>query len=220
MNPQRPNRLVLAARRLCVLALLAFAIGIAAIPDAHAASLQEGNFYWYVLEHEKYSRTQFYSAPSFESPTVGITRSQRFVLLRLRRGWALLEFDSGIKAYAHIRLLRYALYDPSASDPWYEFQRASVFAEDPARIADRLQTPESQRKAIDSAKTPVWKRYKDGWSINKGRAPVATDSGEGYGGMSEPAEKKARRKSLLEPKPVNPEPRDSTADEPRAAPSR
>jgi hypothetical protein len=132
-----------------------------------AQDLTPGGYYWYAPEHEKSGRTSFYTEPSFSSGTVRITRTQRFRYGPGRRGWVLLEFDIAGKAYIHLRVLRTLLHDPAASDPWYEFQRASVFAEEPGKMEARLKATVAPSATATDSKTPAWKRYKDGWSINK-----------------------------------------------------
>lgn len=141
---------------------------LAAAPLAAAAELVPGGYYWYVPEHEKYARTEFFTQPSFQAPQVKIAKTHRFRYGPGRRGWVLLEFDGGIQAFIHLRILRTLLYDASAVDPWYEFKRASVFPEEPAKIEARLKPPPPATPTVDS-KVPIWKRYKEGWSIYKGR---------------------------------------------------
>src|SRR5690606_4936306 len=137
-------------------------------PGAIAAQLERDAFYWYVPEHEKYIRTEFHSEPDFRSALVRITRTQRFRFVDGRRGWAVLEFDGGLQAYIHLRILRTLQWNPTADDPWYEFQRASVFPEEPQRIEARLKRglPEPPRP---DTRTPVWQRYKDSWGLDHTR---------------------------------------------------
>jgi len=171
---------------------------------AFAQVLLDGNYYWYVPEHEKSERTAFYSAPTFSSGQVRVTRAQRFKMVATRKGWSLIEFDYAGKAYVHLRLLRVAIYDPAASDPWYEFKRASVFSEDPTKLEARMKTPTNPTAQPTDSKTPSWKRYKDGWNIKPTRTPqVAVEGTESTGAPAETArpiaEKKARNKYPLLP---------------------
>ena len=141
--------------------------------------LTAGAYYWYAPEHEKYGRTSFYSEATFNSPTVRISRTQRFRLAGASKGWAKLEFDVAGKAYVHIRVLRNLMFVSTASDPWYEFQRASVFTEDPAKVEARIKSPAlpTTPSVLDS-KTPSWKRYKDAWGLKPGRVPAAAGTDE------------------------------------------
>ena len=141
-----------------------------------------GAYYWYVPEHERYGRTEFYSEPSFKSSTVRIIRTQRFRLQGApRKGWALLEFDVAGKTYLHVRLLDTLIYNPTTTDPWTEFRRASVFPEDPEKIEARLKAPATPTSATPTpsatdSKIPSWRRYKDSWGIKAGRpAPVVSE---------------------------------------------
>jgi len=172
---------------------------------AGAAELPPGGYFWYAPEHEKYSRTEFFSTPDFRSAQVRITRTQRFRYVTGQRGWAMLEFDGGVTAYIHLRILRTLLHDPGAVDPWYEFRRASVFAEEPAKIEARLRPARIEPSAADS-KVPIWKRYKDGWSINKGRTGSPTDMNtDPEASASRAPEKKGRSRYPLLP-PIGAEP--------------
>ena len=187
-----------------------------------ANPLAPGSYLWYVPEHETYGRTEFYSQASFQSSMVYVTRTQRFRLARASKGWAQIEFDVTGKAYVHLRVLRTLLYDPGASDLWYEFQRASVFVEDPAKIEARLKTPAVTKippptpSAADS-KTPAWKRYKDSWGLKPGRpaAVVTTDeaTAEGTQSVARPvagsSQGKPRSKHPLLP-PIGSEPPQET----------
>jgi hypothetical protein len=146
--------------------------------EALAQSLTRGSYYWYVPEHERYGRTSFYSQPSFRSSTVRITRTQRFMYGPGRKGWVLLEFDTAGKAYIHLRILRSILHDPAASDPWYEFKRASVFAEAPAKIEARLKGPAIAPAPVVDSKIPAWKRYKENWGLKSGRSTLPSGVGE------------------------------------------
>ena len=158
--------------------LSAFLLIALAPPPAAAQGFSPGSYYWYVPEHEIYGRTQFFSQPTFQSGIVRVTRTQRFKLITGSRGWAFIEFDVAGKAYIHLRVLRNMAYDPTASDPWHEFKRASVFAEEPAKIEARLRPPPvtTSPNVVDS-KTPSWKRYKDAWGLKPGRPgpPPAVD---------------------------------------------
>lgn len=146
------------------LAILAFAA------PGHAQNLIEGNYYWYAPEHERYSPTSFYREPRFEARSIRPTRTQRFRLLSSRRGWFQIEFDIAGKAYIHQRLLGSLVYNPATGDPWAEFERASVFEEDPARIKARIQSVSTNPNVAEpDGKTPSWKRYKDSWGIKQGR---------------------------------------------------
>jgi len=136
-------------------------------------------YYWYVPEHESYGRTSFYTRPSFNVGTTSVLRTERFRILEVKRGWALLEFDTAGKLYVHLRVLRTMIYDSAANDPWYEFRRASVFREEPQKIEARLKGPAAAtatEPAVTDSKTPAWKRYKDSWGIKSGRpAPSGSD---------------------------------------------
>jgi len=107
----------------------------------YAQSVTPGAYYWYAPEHEQYGRTAFYSIPSFSSGTVRVTRTQRFKVLGAQKGWVALQFDVAGKAYVHLRILRIAMYNPEASDPFYEFKRASVFSEEPAKVEASIKAP-------------------------------------------------------------------------------
>jgi len=171
------------------------------------AVVLDGNYYWYVPEHEKTGRTAFYSAPSFSSPQVRVSRAQRFKMIATRKGWSLIELDYAGKAYIHLRILRVSMYDPAASDLWYEFKRASFFPEDPVKLEAQMrgQTAPTTTQTTDS-KLPAWKRYKEGWNVKSTRSPhVPAEGMEPTGASVEPtrppAEKKARnnRYPLLPP---------------------
>lgn len=156
--------------------------------SAGAQGLVPGASHWYAPDHEKYGRTTFYSQPSFRGGMVRITRTQQFRLNGATNGWAELEFDYAGKAYVHLRILRTLVYDPAASDPWYEFQRASVFREDPRTIEARLKGPQSAPKpASADPKTPAWKRYKDAWGLKTTRPASAVTSDETPADPSHPA---------------------------------
>ena len=155
-----------------------------------AQGLTPGSYHWYVPEHERYGSTEFYSMPNFQSARVRITHAQRFKLLGGSKGWAQIEFDIAGKAYVHLRMLRNVYYDPTATDLWHEFQRASVFAEEPAKIEARLKPPPAATPtpAVTDSKTPAWKRYKDSWGIKTGRpAPAGSEEG-----ASDPAQPPTR----------------------------
>jgi len=158
--------------------LASLLLALAAIP-ALAQSLTPGTYHWYVPEHERYGRTQFFSQPAFESGMVRVTRTQRFKLIGAAKGWAMIQFDVAGKAYIHLRILRNLVFDPTVNDPWHEFQRASVFAEEPAKIEARLKssTVSATPDAPDS-KLPAWKRYKDAWGLKSGRQPPTADPDE------------------------------------------
>jgi len=150
------------------------------VPGGGAALAQEGELkpgehYWYVPEHEKYTRTVFYANPSFNSPQVYVGKAQRFKLVGARRGWAMLDFDFSREAYIHVRMLQTTMFDAQSADPWEEFKRASVFAEDPAKIEARLQRAKPAAVVKDS-KTPAYKRYKESWNLKS--ATRAGVSGE------------------------------------------
>lgn len=155
-----------------------FAFAMLAFPTAgFTQSLIHGNYYWYAPEHEKYSPTVFYGEPRFDTRQVRVKSTQRFKLLDSRKGWSLIQFDIAGKAYIHQRLLRNMMYSPADGDPWGEFQRASVFEEEPAKIEARLQTVRTNPQAETDSKVPSWKRYKDSWGLKQGRstpAPTAT----------------------------------------------
>jgi hypothetical protein len=192
------------------MALVCAVLGMAA-PAVDAQDLVRGNYYWYAPEHETFSKTQFYSQPRFDTAQVRITRTQRFRLVSGGKGWFMLEFDVAGKAYIHMRLLRNLTYDPAATDAWYEFKRASVFAEEPSKIEARLKAaalPASTPQAIDSG-VPSWKRYKDGWNLRGSRpsttvpADPADPNAAAIG--PRPADKKPRSKYPLLP-PIGSEP--------------
>ena len=175
------------------------------VQTAGAADFVRDSYYWYVPAHEKYSRTEFFSQPDFKSSQVRITRTQRFRYGPARRGWVELEFEGGTRAYIHLRILRTLLHDPAASDPWYEFQRASVFAEEPEKIEARLKHTRTEQPTAES-KVPVWKRYKDGWNINKGRTSSIPDANaDPDAPVSRQPEKKGRSRHPLLP-PIGSEP--------------
>lgn len=190
------------------LALLVAGAMLGFVPRADAQDFTPGGYYWYVPEHEKYGRTAFYSQPRFDSAQVRITRTLRFKYGPGRKGWVLLEFDGGVRAFIHLRILRVLLHNPAASDPWYEFQRASVFPEEPEKIEARLKPASPSPQASDS-KVPAWKRYKEGWGLNKGRTPqaAAPDNADSSvePGTSRPAEKKSRNRYPLLP-PIGSQP--------------
>lgn len=152
-----------------------------------AQGLTPGAYHWYAPEHERYGRTTFYSLPSFNSGTVRVTRAQQFRLEGATNGWATLEFDIAGKAYVHLRILRTLVYDPAASDPWYEFRRASVFAEDPAKIEARLKGAQAAPPPVVDSKTPAWKRYKEAWGLKPTRPAAAGSPEEGPTDAAQPA---------------------------------
>jgi hypothetical protein len=194
------------------LALLAAAFVPA--PARGEPELVPAAYYWYVPEHEKQMRTEFFSMPSFRSQQVKVVQTRRFRFVGAQRNWAQLEFDGSTRAFIHLRILRMLLYDATAIDPWYEFQRASVFPEEPDKIEARLKPKEPEPPAADS-RVPVWKRYKDSWSINRDKARPG--SSEPYGAASRP-EKKPRSNYPLLP-PIGSQPGEGEAKEPPAADS-
>jgi hypothetical protein len=188
----------------------------------YAQSVTPGAYYWYVPEHEKYGRTAFYSIPSFSSGMVRVTRTQRFKVLGAQKGWVALEFDVAGKAYVHLRILRNQMYDPLATDPWYEFTRASVFSEEPAKVEARVKAPAAPTATVTDSKTPAWKRYKEGWNLKPTRTQQVTpETGDGVASTTpttSPApEKKSRNKYPLLP-PIGSEPPPAGATDPEAAP--
>jgi len=232
MTPDRLGSGVRRRRGRLAIALILL-VGAFSHPGALAQGLTRGSYYWYVPEHERYGRTSFYSQPSFRGGTVRITRTQRFMYGPGRRGWVLLEFDVAGKAYIHLRVLRTLIHDPAASDPWYEFKRASVFAEEPAKIEARLKGPAIAPAPVVDSKLPAWKRYKDSWGLKSGRSVGATgvdetDSDATRQPTSRPlpgssATKARNRYPLLPPigfEPQQDQPRpESTARDPDAATS-
>jgi hypothetical protein len=177
-----------------------FACILLAAPGlAPAQSLNPDSYYWYVPEHEKYVRTVFYGEPRFDTRQVRVTRTQRFKLLGGSKGWFLLQFDIAGRAYIYQRLLRGLVYNPAAGDPWTEFQRASVFDEDPSKIEARLQSMRTDPQAPETAdsKLPVWKRYKESWGLKPSRTAQLPSAGD-------PADPAA---SSLPPRPVEKKPR-------------
>ena len=196
-----------------------------------AQDLTAGSYYWYAPGHEKYGRTQFYSQPTFHSAMVPVTRMQRFKLVSAAKGWAQIEFDVAGKAYVHIRILRNLMFVSTASDPWYEFERASVFAEDPAKIEARMKSPAvPTAPGVADSKTPSWKRYKDAWGLKPGRPAPASSGDEAIAETSQPTPRpgslsgKPRSKyPLLAPIGSEP-PTEKTPEtperEPEAAPAR
>src|SRR5262245_6906635 len=168
------------SRLIALAGLLACLLTALVAAPALSQGLAPGSYHWYVPEHETHGRTSFYSQQSFQSSLVRVIRTQRFKVVAGGYGWILLEFDVAGKAYIHVRVLRNLMYDPSASDPWYEFRRASVFSEEPAKLEARLKAPPTATpapSAVDS-KTPAWKRYKDGWGLRPSRPGPAGSSEE------------------------------------------
>jgi len=199
------------------IAVLLCVVLIAFAPAAQAQSFTSGNYYWYVPEHEKYGPTQFHAEPRFDTARVRVTRAQRFRLIAGRRGWFLVEFDVAGKAYVPMRLLRLQAYDPTATDPWHEFKRASVFEEDPARIEARLKAPPPPAPRAAQSSTPSWKRYKDAWNLKPGaRTPshqaADTTDPTSVPTVPQPVEKKPRNKYPLLPPIMGPEPAREGAD--------
>ena len=188
-------------------------------PPALGASLSPGSYFWYAPEHEKYSRTQFFTEPSFNSALVSIQSTTRFQLVEGERGWATLEFDSGTRAYIPLRLLRLVLHDEAASDPWYEFKRASVFSEEPSKIEARLKSPVAEPRTAEDSKTPIWKRYKERWSINQRRSsPTVSTEGETSIESRQQSEKKPRNPYPLLT-PIGPQTGAQRSQEPDASSS-
>ena len=213
-------------------ALILF-LGALCSAQAIAQGLTPGSYHWYVPEHEKYGRTAFYASPAFNSAMVRVTRTQGFKLLGARKGWALIEFDVAGKAYVHLRILGNLAYDPAASDPWYEFKRASVFPEEPAKIEARLKGPGAATPSTVDSKIPAWKRYKDGWVLKPGNPAQASGAEEPKPDATQPSSRplpgsaaaRARSKHpLLTPigsEAQQDEPtQESTASDPDAAASR
>ncbi len=211
-------------RRAVFVGLLMLVAQVLCIQSASAQYLNPGDYFWYRPEHEQQGRTAFYTQPTFSSGTVRVTRAQRFKLLGVRRGWSFIEFDYAGKAYVHLRVMRNAMHDPTASDPWHEFQRASIFSEDPTKIEARLKGPSAPASQTTDSKTPSWKRYKDGWNLKPSRpTQVPTEGGESTASAPpEPSrpqlEKKPRSKHSLLP-PIGSEPPPKEASESNPTPS-
>lgn len=204
---------------------LAAIIGMFACTWVAAMEFNPGNSYWYVPEHEKFGRTAFYAQSTFRSPEVRVTRMQRMRLLGAQKGWALVEFDVAGRAYVHLRVLRNIAYDPTVSDLWHEFKRASLFNEEPAKIEARLNAEATTKPAVTTdSKVPAWKRYKEGWNVNTGRASPPAPTGDSDSGPSEPrytrpgAEKKPRAKIPIIP-PFGADPTPTDAANPGSAPT-
>ena len=196
-----------------------------------AQDLTAGSYYWYAPEHEKYGRTSFYSEPTFQSPTIRVMRTQRFRLVGASKGWAKLEFDVAGKAYVHIRVLRNLMFVSTASDTWYEFQRASVFTEDPAKVEARIKSPAlPTTPGVADSKTPSWKRYKDAWGLKPGRTSPAGSGEEAVAETSQaaprpgsPSGKPRSKYPMLPPIGSEPPPErtpETPEREPEAAPAR
>jgi hypothetical protein len=190
----------------------------------YAQDVTPGAYYWYAPEHEQYGRTAFYSIPSFSSGTVRVTRTQRFKVLGAQKGWVALQFDVAGKAYVHLRILRNAMYNREASDLFYEFKRASVFSEEPAKVEASIKAPASPAATATDSKTPAWKRYKDGWNLKSARTQQVTtpESGDGTPSTTTTTtrpfpEKKPRSKYPLLP-PIGSGPPPEGAAEPGASP--
>lgn len=144
--------------------------------------LEPGRTYWYKPEHEQYGRTAFYSASSFGSPQVALPgRTQTFRLAGASRGWAMLEFANGQKAFVHVRILQSILHNPGAADPHGEYRRASVFSEDPGKLEAALR--ERNAPVGTAGKTAPWRRYKENWTGTTVRKPAA-ESPEAVAGTS------------------------------------
>ena len=159
-------------------AAVVFLTGVLGTGFAAENPLAPGSELWYVPANERYGRTEFYVRQDMHGPQVRVNRPQRFKVLAVRRGWVLVEFEVAGKAFALLRMLNLALYNPSADDPWYEFKRASVFPEDPAKIEARLKGPQEKTPAVVDSKTPAWKRYKDAWGLKPSRSPAAASTDE------------------------------------------
>lgn len=194
-----------------------------------AQSLIPGNYYWYAPEHEKYAPTTFYGEPRFDSRTIRVKSTQRFKLLGGSKGWLLIQFDIAGKVYIHTRLMRNMMYVPGSGDPVGEFQRASVFDEDPSKIEARLYIGRTDPKAAESdSKVPSWKRYKDSWGLKQGRTSTLPSATTGDAATADaastplptrPQEKKAKSKySLLPPIGSEPAQPPSSNTDPEAAP--
>jgi hypothetical protein len=201
MKQTHPHDALPGTARACVYALLAALLALG-MSLAHGQTLTQGSYYWYVPEHETFSKSQFYSQPRFDTAQVRITRTQRFRLLTGGKGWFMLEFDVAGKAFIHMRLLRSLVYDPAAADLWQEFKRASVFAEEPAKIEARLKAASMSAvtQQPEQRNVPAWKRYRESWNLKgSSRVPApATETGE-LGDAATPSpprapEKKARSK--------------------------
>ena len=204
------------ATELWLWAVLAFAMS-----SVSAQELTRGSYYWYAPEHETFSKAEFYSQPRFDTAKVRIPRTQRFRIVAGGKGWFMLEFDVAGKAYIHMRLLRNMTYDPAAQDPWYEFKRASVFAEEPAKIEARLKAaalPVAPTQAKDSS-VPTWKRYKDSWNLKGPRTstpPPDSADAASTSASPRPAEKKPRSKYPLLP-PIGSDPAREEAEKAAAS---
>jgi hypothetical protein len=224
MNVHRPIELIRRCTTKAMLMLVSvFACAIVLLPSTgHSAELVRDKDFWYVPDHEQYGRSEFFSEPSFRSSQVKVTRTQRFRYLGGQRGWAQLEFEGRTRAFIHLRILRTLMHDPGAIDPWYEYRRASVFAEEPDKIEARLKPARTEPSTTDS-KLPVWKRYKEAWSINKdkGRERTADGVGDSTAPPARRAEKKSRNPYPLLP-PIGSQPADAASGpespEPDAAP--
>ncbi len=203
------------------------ALAALAFPAAgFTQSLTQGNYYWYAPEHEKYAPTVFYGEPRFDSRQVRVKSTQRFKLLAGGKGWYLIQFDIAGKAYIHQRLLRNMMYSPADGDPWGEFQRASVFEEEPSKIEARMQSVRTNPQASETdSKVPSWKRYKDSWGLKQGRSstplPSATgDTTADAASSPVPSRQKPKSKhSLLPPIGSEQKPQNPQNPEPEAAPA-
>jgi hypothetical protein len=198
-------------------ALLAFAWIVLACAGASAQGLIRDSYYWYAPEHEKHSPTIFYGEPRFDTRQIRIKTTQRFRLVDGYKGWFMLDFDIAGKVFIHQRLLRSMVYDPATADPWAEFERASVFEEEPSKIQARLQAVRSNPQAMSPSdgKVPSWKRYKDSWGLRTGRVSPLPVGGETADPAQEPApprtyDRKSRSKYPLLP-PIGGEPAQGSA---------
>lgn len=146
-------------------AFVALLLGLACCAGAFAQRIDEPKYYigrkfWYEPEHDKNVPTEFYRAPSFDTPVFRLSKKTKFEIQGIGRGWFKLRFDSGpfsdATAYMPVRLLRSRLYVPKITESYVEsFRRASIFDEDPDIIARRL---EAAGKVVPkSAAPPPWK---------------------------------------------------------------
>jgi len=170
-----------------LLMLLAVMLGVAPAPATAQLGITPGRTYWYKPDHDQFGRTSFYSANSFDSPQVAVpNRTQTMLVLNASRGWVQVEFSNGQKGFIHVRVLQSILHVPGATDPHYEFKRASLFHEDPAKIEAALR--DRSTPAGTPGKTPAWRRYKDNWTGTAGRKPAPESAGES-GNVPEKPEK-------------------------------
>lgn len=204
--------------RVCCLALML--LGCLAHPTPWAQQLDAGSYLWYLPEHERPSRTTFYAAPNFGADTVTVSGRQRFRLLGEQSGWASLEFDQAGRAFVHMRILRNMLYNPLASDLAHEYNRASVFRDDPAKVAATLKNPNAEAPTTPSSSGAAsWRRYKDSWNVTPARPTQRAYQQKPLGGGPLDGKFGERRKapSLLPPIGSDPdtEPSEPGASAPR-----